>query len=334
MLTKDKIRGCYWGLAIGDALGMPVEFKSIEAIRSNYGDDGILKPEKNAIWTDDTEMTIALTKSLLRLGKVEEIKDLNENTIGQTIAEEFINWLDNPGYAPGITTTRSVNFLKVKGANKWKLSGANNSKGCGTVMRAAPLGIWFANSLTPELLSINGPYHKLLLNVSTMQSEITHGHKAATAAALAGSYVIALVINGIPPEKMINPIETFCNHTHPDFETAMQRLKTSLSKRKDGTFETDLEALTYIGQGWVGEEAFAMALYCAIQYPTDLKSCLRVSVNHDGDSDSVACIAGSILGAFHGMSIIQKDWLDFLVEKERMETILSKVIEFFKDYFG
>ena len=39
MLTNDKIRGCYWGLTIGDALGMPVEFKSIEAIRSNYGDD-------------------------------------------------------------------------------------------------------------------------------------------------------------------------------------------------------------------------------------------------------------------------------------------------------
>ncbi len=156
MLTKDKILGCYWGLAIGDALGMPVEFKSIEDIRSNYGDDGIQNPRKNAIWTDDTEMTLALTKSLLHLGKVEEIKDLDEDTIGQAIAEEFINWLDNPGYAPGITTSKAVNFLKVNGAKKWKLSGVNDSKGCGTVMRAAPLGIWSANSLTPELPLIDG----------------------------------------------------------------------------------------------------------------------------------------------------------------------------------
>ena len=330
MLIKDKILGCYWGVALGDALGMPVEFKSIEDIRSIYGDDGIQNPRENAIWTDDTEMTFALTKSLLLLGKVEEIKNLNEDTIGQTIAEEFINWLNNPGYAPGVTTTGSVHFLKVHGPKRWQDAGANDSKGCGTVMRAAPLGIWVANSLTPELPLINGPYHKLLFNVSKIQSEITHGHKAATAAALAGSYAVALAINGIPPDKMINPIEKYCNHIHPDFENAMQRLKMSLTKRKDGTFETDLKALTYIGQGWVGEEAFAMALYSAIQYTNDLKTCLRISVNHDGDSDSVACIAGSVLGAFHGMSIIPKDWIDCLAEKKRMEILLSKVIEFFK----
>ncbi|MCP6718636.1 MAG: ADP-ribosylglycohydrolase family protein [Patescibacteria group bacterium] len=329
MLTKDKILGCYWGLALGDALGMPVEFHSIEAIRDIYGEDGILNPEKNAIWTDDTEMTIAVTNSLLRLGEVKQIKDLIDDTIGRNFAEEFINWLNNPGYSPGRTTTHAVNFLKVNGAKKWKLSGVNDSKGCGTVMRAAPLGIWFANSLTPELPLIDGPHHKLLFNVSMIQSEITHGHKAATAAALAGSYAVALAINGMHPDKMINPIEKYCNHLHSDFENAMQRLKTSLTQRKGGAFGSDLEALTYIGQGWVGEEAFAMALYSAIQYANDLKSCLRVSVNHDGDSDSVACIAGSILGAFYGTSIIPKDWIDCLAEKERMEMFLSKVIEFF-----
>ena len=330
MLTRDKIRGCLWGVAIGDALGMPVEFKSIEAIHSIYGDDGIQNLRENAIWTDDTEMTFAVTKSLLRLGKVEEIKDLNEDTIGQTIAQEFINWLDNPGYAPGITTSNSVNFLKVNGAKKWMLSGANNSKGCGTVMRAAPLGLWFAKSLAPELSLLDGPFHKLLFNESTRQSEITHGHKAATAAALAGSYAVALAINGVSPDKMINPIEKYCNHIHSDFENAMLRLKTSLVQRKDGTFDTDLKAISYIGQGWVGDEAFVMALYSAIQHTNDIKTCLRTSVNHSGDSDSVACIAGSILGAFHGMSIIPKDWVDCLAEKKRMESLMSKVIKFFK----
>ncbi len=330
MLTQDKIRGCLWGATIGDALGMPVEFKSIEAIRSIYGESGIQNLRENAIWTDDTEMTLAVTKSLLRLGKVEEIKDLNEDTIGQIFAEEFINWLDNPGYAPGITTTKSVNFLKVHGAKKWKLSGANDSKGCGTVMRAAPLGLWFANSLAPELALLDGPFHKLLFDESTRQSEITHGNKAATAAALAGSYAVALAINGVSPDKMINPIEKYCNHIHSDFENAMLRLKTSLVQRKDGTFDSDLEAISYIGQGWVGEEAFAMALYSTIQYTHDLKTCLRTSVNHSGDSDSIACIAGSILGALYGMSIIPKDWVDCLAEKHRMENIVSKVIEFFK----
>jgi ADP-ribosylglycohydrolase len=330
MLTAEKIKGIYWGLALGDALGMPVEFKSIDSIRGIYGKEGIQNLPKKAIWTDDTQMTIAITKALLCLGKVEQIKDLNEDTIGQTFAEEFMNWLEDPGQAPGITTTSSVLLLKKNGAKMWRSSGSNDSKGCGTVMRAAPLGIWFAESLTPELSSIDGPYHTLLSNISRIQSEITHGHKAATAAALAGSYAVALALNGVSPENMIHPIEQFCNHIHPDFENAIRRLKMSLDKRNDGVFRTDLEALRHIGEGWVGDEAFAMALYSAIQYPNDLKSSLRVSVNHDGDSDSVACIVGSILGAFHGISIIPKDWIDRLAEKKRMESLLKKIVEFFK----
>ena len=75
-----------------------------------------------------------------------------------------------------------------------------------------------------------------------------------------------------------------------------------------------------------------MALYSAIQYTNDLKICLRISVNHDGDSDSVACIAGSILGTFHGMSIVPKDWLDCLTEKERMGKFLSKIIELWSKF--
>ncbi len=132
---------------------------------------------------------------------------------------------------------------------------------------------------------------------------------------------------------MIDPIEKYCNSLHSDFDKAMQRLKTSFTKRKDGTFKTDLEALTYIGQGSVGEEAFAMALYSTIQFTNDLKMCLRISVNHDGDSDSIGCIAGSILGAFHGISIIPKEWIDCLAEKKRMEILLSKVIELFENNF-
>lgn len=331
MLNADKIKGCFWGSTLGDSLGQPVEFASIEKIREIYGEIGIQTPKENAIWTDDTEMTMAITKSLLNLGEAERFVELDDNVIGEMFAKEFITWLDNPGYAPGITTTKAVHFLKIHGPKGWKESGKNVSKGCGTVMRAAPLGLWFANALTPELPLVNGKYHKTLVKVSNIQSEITHGHKAATAAALAGSYAVALAVNGIPPDKMIPLIESYCNHIHPDFEKTIQRLKSSLSKRNDGLFKTDLEALNYIGQGWVGDEAFAMAIYCAIRYPNDFKMCLRISVNHSGDSDSVACIAGSILGALHGMSIIPKNWIDYLVEKDRMNTFLNKVIEFFKD---
>ena len=144
MLFNEKLLGCYWSLALGDALGKPVEFDSIDSIREKYGKNGIQVPEDGSYWTDDTEMTLAITNALLRLGNAETIVELNDDLLGCTFAEEFILWLKSPGHAPGHTTTTSVRFLKQNGAVKWQQAGKNNSKGCGTVMRAALLGVWFA----------------------------------------------------------------------------------------------------------------------------------------------------------------------------------------------
>ncbi len=327
-LFNEKLRGCYWGLALGDALGKPVEFDSIDSIRERYGESGVQNPEDGAYWTDDTEMTFAITNALLRLGNVETIAKLNDDYIGRIFAEEFIAWLHNPGYAPGVTSMTSVAFLKQNGADKWQKVGENDSKGCGTVMRAAPLGVWFAKAIAQELPAQNGSNHQLLKKISTIQSEITHGHKAATAAALAGSYAVALAFNDIAPLDMIELIENYCVDIHPDFNDAIQNLKRALQNRENNIFLTDLEALNSIGGGWVGDEAFAMALYSFIRYPSDLKSCLRISVNHSGDSDSVACIAGGILGAFNGISIIPQEWITCLAEKARMEQFLTLITEF------
>jgi len=332
MLTKEKIEGCYWGIALGDALGMPVEFSNISFIKERYGEDGIQEPKDWAIWTDDTEMTFAVTEALLRLGTMDDIRNAEDQIIGTTFAEEYIKWLDNPGHAPGDTCKKSVYALKRKGAKDWRFLNPviNNSKGCGSVMRAAPLGLWFADVIIKELPKGTGINHDLLIKISDFQSEMTHGHKAATAAALAGSYAVILAVNGVSPSEMIDPIEKLCKSIHPDFPAAIERLRIALSNRENGNFTDDVEAIHYIGKGWVGEEAMAMALYAIIQEPSDLKKCLRIAANHSGDSDSVACIAGSILGALHGNQIIPNDWIERLAEKKRMDELLNRVIDFFK----
>jgi ADP-ribosylglycohydrolase len=330
MHFNNKLCGCYWGLALGDALGKPVEFESIESIQKKYGESGIQSLEEGADWTDDTEMTFAITKALLRLGAVEDIAKLHDETIGRVFAEEFIEWFNNPGHAPGITTMTSVAYLIKNGADKWRQAGENDSKGSGTVMRAAPLGVWFAKTIGQELPAQSGENHSLLKKISTIQSEITHGHKAATAAALAGSYAVALAFNDITPVDMIAPIQSYCGSIDADFDNAMLKLTHALQNRKNKIYKTDLEAVNSIGQGWVGDEAFAMALYAVIRHPSDFKKCLQISVNHSGDSDSVACIAGSILGAFNGFDIIPQDWKKCLAEKTRMDQLLTRIKNFFK----
>ena len=67
-------------------------------------------------------------------------------------------------------------------------------------------------------------------------------------------------------------------------------------------------ALTHIGEGWVAEEAVALALYCVLRYPDDYVAIVRRGANSSGDSDSIACIAGGISGALLGLDAIQTDW--------------------------
>lgn len=318
MLTHDKIEGCYWAFALGDAMGMPVEFNQIDVIKERYGEHGIQEPKSWAIWTDDTEMTLAVSRALIQLGQPHQIAKKTDEEIGIAFGREFIKWFDNMGHAPGITCKSEVFKLRSRGPEKWNEVGKNDSKGCGSAMRSAPLGLWFADVLTDELEERRGKYHELLARVSKIQSEITHGHKAATAAALASSYAVTLCINQIPIEELIEPIELIAGPIHPDFQYFLTRLKEALTLREKGEFTTDLDAIHYIGRGWVGDEAFAMALYAAIRSPDNLQKCLQIAVNHSGDSDSVGCIAGSILGAYHGMKIIPQGWIGRLPEKKRM----------------
>jgi len=329
MPEMEKVKGCYWAFALGDAMGMPVEFNQIDMIKERYGEQGIQEPKSWAIWTDDTEMTFAVTNALLSLGHVDSIANKSEEEIGTAFGREFIKWFDNMGHAPGVTCKTEVYKLISKSPENWHEVGKNNSKGCGTAMRAAPLGIWFADALKPEIQHGTGKYHNLLFKVSRIQSEITHGHKAATAGSLASAYAVALAINNIAPEQMIAKIEKYCGSIHRDFEKCLNKLREALNKRDKNEYKTELDAIHSIGLGWVGEEAFSMALYSAIRAPEDLKSCLRIAVNHNGDSDSVGCIAGSILGASHGIKIVPKDWIDRLAEKKRMIDLLDRLSDFF-----
>ena len=65
-----------------------------------------------------------------------------------------------------------------------------------------------------------------------------------------------------------------------------------------------------LGEGWVGEEALAIGVYCALSFPTDFAQSLRLAVNHDGDSDSTGSICGNIMGMLLGAGAIPMEWRD------------------------
>jgi len=84
-----------------------------------------------------------------------------------------------------------------------------------------------------------------------------------------------------------------------------------------------------LGGGWVGEEALAIAVYCCLKYPYNIKKALTAAVNHSGDSDSTGAVAGNILGAYLGMDAIPKDWFDRLelvdVMQEQIDRMMAMI---------
>jgi len=89
----------------------------------------------------------------------------------------------------------------------------------------------------------------------------------------------------------------------------------------------DNEAICQLGEGWVGDEAFAIAVFCALRYQDDLPECLIAAVTHDGDSDSTGAIAGNILGAWLGASAIPAEWLAVIETRDIVERMAVRIHE-------
>ncbi|MBA3873186.1 MAG: ADP-ribosylglycohydrolase family protein [Anaerolineae bacterium] len=283
--TVQPIESILFGLALGDTLGYPVEFLSRETTRQKYGSDGIQQPPNPALYSDDTQMTLALAEGLLDAGMNAPI-----NNLMQAIGNRFIEWLDSPdnNRAPGTTCIKGVE--RFQSGISWREAGIPESKGCGSAMRVAALGYIYQNNEVS------------LREVAIASSLITHRHPTAIAATVAAAYLVKLALDNAPPANYMPHLYEFTTGISDEFDLAILRVGHVL-----GWTNEDL-ALDHIGQGWVGEEAVALALYCVLRYPDDYVACMRRAANTNGDSDSIACIAGGIMGAKLGLEAIPVDW--------------------------
>jgi len=92
----DKYKGCLHGVAIGDALGYPAEFLSLDQIRAYYGKNGVTEYEFNeqslpeGLYSDDTQMTLALAQALIDSNS-DDIEEIMKNVV-----KRFIEWKRSP----------------------------------------------------------------------------------------------------------------------------------------------------------------------------------------------------------------------------------------------
>ena len=339
MRDQDKFRGCLIGGAAGDALGYAVEFLPEELIFRRYGENGITAYELirgQAEFSDDTQMTLFTAAGLLssaahrvRGGYAAHINAAYLDWL-ETQERSFStpkgysgSWLmDVPGLyqrrAPGNTCLSAL----LAGGGGTPEQPINGSKGCGGVMRTAPVGLYFNGTGTPAA-------RVALLGAEA--AALTHGHPLGWIPGAALAQIIHEVAqDGAALEDAVRHSLDTVDELWPDtedrhyFRTLMERALSMAGEDMD-----DLEGIHDLGQGWVGEEALAIAVYCAAKYPTDFDRVLIAAVNHSGDSDSTGAIAGNIAGAMVGLQGIPGK---YLADLELRDVILQVADDLWGDH--
>jgi ADP-ribosylglycohydrolase len=299
----NKARGVIYGLAIGDALGAPTEFLKLDRIRDEYGKHGIKDLPDPGLFTDDTQMSVAIAEALVRAG------DKDIEAIMGAVKDEFISWLHSPenNRAPGNTCLKGA--ANMERGIHWSKSGLSNSKGCGSAMRVAPIGYLYQHD--PDKLK----------EVAHATGICTHGHPAADAACIGAAFLVKLALEGVSPDKMIPKLFAFTAGVSVEFDQAISKVE------KCGGWRDEEKALAYLGEGWVGEEAVALALYCFLRSPDIYEKVVIRSANTNGDSDSIACIAGAISGADLGIEPILAAWVRKIEKTEYLDNLAERLAD-------
>jgi ADP-ribosylglycohydrolase len=314
MKKIDRIKGCLLGGAIGDALGFPVEFLFLSEIRQEFGENGIttlrLNEKGKAEISDDTQMTLFTAEGLLCAETRRLIEGESHNPTA--VYHAYIRWLKTQGYrvfpvkdrvyegwlikhrelhtqrAPGVTCLESLQGGEMGSVQE----PLNDSKGCGGVMRVAPVGV-FAD---PEKA----------FDIAAECAALTHGHPTGYLAAGVLANMIALLLCDemlkVAIERSMNKLKGYALH-----EECLKVLSLAVSLASSN--KSDIDSINLLGEGWIAEEALAIAVFCALRYKDDFKKALITAVNHDGDSDSTGAITGNILGATLGVSEISEEWI-------------------------
>jgi ADP-ribosylglycohydrolase len=341
--VRGRFLGCLLGGAVGDALGAPVEFMKRTEILRRFGPNGITQyaPAYGGLGkiTDDTQMTLFTAEGLIRAWVRGCFK--GSTTYTGVTAHAYLRWLqtqgerptcdinfgtDEPGWlfqqrqlhsrrAPGNTCLSALRAMNHLGE-----PARNDSKGCGGVMRVAPVGL-FAWRLRQH----ESPQDAFRLG--TELAALTHGHPtgALTGGVLA-VLVLALTDGASLPEALAAAKSVL--RAEPGHEETLRAIEMAEELTDSGLAHE--EAIAQLGQGWIAEEALAISIYCAL-VARNFKQGVILAVNHDGDSDSTGAIVGNLLGAMHGVKAIPAEWLAPL-ELRDVITELAEDLYAFKDW--
>jgi ADP-ribosyl-[dinitrogen reductase] hydrolase len=333
--TAERLRGCLLAGACGDALGAAIEFMSRDEIRALYGPLGpdryVSRSRPTGAWTDDTQMTLFTAEGMIRARTRARLHGICHPP--RVVRHAYLRWL----HTQGVPVREEITLGSKPWPDGWLVkqrflherrgpgntcltalaSGLfgtperrmNDSKGCGAVMRMAPVAL---HDLVGQDAFRSGCEFGAL----------THGHPTGyLAAGVLAATVAGLLVGQELSAALDAATARLCKY--PQHEETLAALRQARAAAAAGTPSADRVAS--LGPGWIAEEALAVGVYCALVAP-DVLSGLRLAVNHGGDSDSTGAIAGNLLGAMHGPRAIPDVLLEDLEGREVIERVAADLV--------
>lgn len=277
----ESFTGCMLGLAIGDALGMPVEFLTATEIAERFGrlEDfrrGFKLRLRQGQWTDETQLSLLTLESLIEKGTV----------IGDDLAERFAD-LHRSGRARGLSAGTLIALRQVvEQGTSWRVASRKGDHAVSNAPagRAAPIGLYGCRR--PERLK----------EWCQEAAAVTHDHEEAAAGAAAVAWAVSEAATGqVDPVQLLEQTAEFIGPS---------RLSEALREASDLAADTSVvpaEGIARIGTGMFVWQSVPAAFYAFRAFPRDFEAAVILAVSAGGDTDTIASIAGAITGAYIGV---------------------------------
>lgn len=305
-----KIAGAIYGMALGDAMGMPPELWSRKKTKEFFGEikeflDG---PKENDVacnytkgqFTDDTAQALVIIDSLMDTDFVPSQLD---------IATKLLDWADRENAFEnnilGPTSKAALNGFRENKDTKSITDGAQSN---GSAMRIAPIGCLFSSDNKKELVD-----YVYEISRTTHSSDIS----------IAGAAMIAMAVSSAMEnddfDKIMEDVYSIeeyalslgCNTINPSI-AARTKLGVELANKYQGNDDEFLENIyNIIGAGVIISESVSAALSIAY-YAKDANKCSILCANLGGDTDTIGAMATAICGAFTGLDKINKEYISDL----------------------
>jgi ADP-ribosyl-[dinitrogen reductase] hydrolase len=319
--VADRIRGALLGLACGDALGAPAEFKSAATIRQEYGTlrdmvgGGVWMPGE---WTDDTGMALAVAEGILE-APADPVSAIGRN---------FLEWR-RTAKDVGNTVRAALDAY----AGDWAAASAGTSMarsghagGNGSLMRTLPVALAYAG-------------REQMLRESARISAMTHWDaQAEVCCRLYCLWIRELLADDRPAvaeparraELWQSAVRSAEDHVAAHGRLAPDShgpspLPVDFWPRVRGMAFTPLADLQPTGYAGFVVDCLEAAVACVVQGPS-LEEVIVTLVNLGGEADTMAAVAGGAAGAYWGVQGIPARWLDVLHQRERLERVAAEVV--------